>query len=80
MCYEAQFPLLTHSICFQVTVLLLYHTSISTKSPKDWNEFEYKIQVTPNSSLQACCMTLYPATDPAVGVEGRSVIVYRGVK
>ncbi|XP_019379850.1 PREDICTED: nuclear mitotic apparatus protein 1 isoform X3 [Gavialis gangeticus] len=29
----------------KVTVLLLYHTSISIKSPKDWNEFEYKIQV-----------------------------------
>uniref|UniRef100_A0A7M4FH73 Nuclear mitotic apparatus protein 1 n=1 Tax=Crocodylus porosus TaxID=8502 RepID=A0A7M4FH73_CROPO len=28
----------------KVTVLLLYHTSISIKSPKDWNEFEYKIQ------------------------------------
>ncbi|XP_074810438.1 nuclear mitotic apparatus protein 1 isoform X2 [Natator depressus] len=28
----------------KVTMLLLYHASMSTKSPRDWNEFEYKIQ------------------------------------
>ncbi|KFV80651.1 Nuclear mitotic apparatus protein 1, partial [Struthio camelus australis] len=29
----------------KVAVLLLYHTSMSSKSPRDWNEFDYKIQV-----------------------------------
>ncbi|NXS54093.1 NUMA1 protein, partial [Brachypteracias leptosomus] len=29
----------------KVTVLLLYHTSISCQSPGDWNEFDYKTQV-----------------------------------
>ncbi|XP_044879104.1 nuclear mitotic apparatus protein 1 isoform X1 [Mauremys mutica] len=28
----------------KVTMLLLYHASMSTKSPRDWTEFEYKIQ------------------------------------
>lgn len=38
-------------------MLLLYHASMSTKSPRDWNEFEYKIQV----ALASCIQT------PAVG-------------
>ncbi|NWU17266.1 NUMA1 protein, partial [Cephalopterus ornatus] len=29
----------------KVAVLLLYHTSMSCKSPGDWNEFDYKTQV-----------------------------------
>ncbi|XP_071421433.1 nuclear mitotic apparatus protein 1 [Pithys albifrons albifrons] len=29
----------------KVSVLLLYHTSMSCKSPGDWNEFDYKTQV-----------------------------------
>ncbi|XP_075598800.1 nuclear mitotic apparatus protein 1 isoform X4 [Balearica regulorum gibbericeps] len=29
----------------KVAVLLLYHTSMSCKSPRDWNEFDYKTQV-----------------------------------
>ncbi|XP_067161437.1 nuclear mitotic apparatus protein 1 isoform X2 [Apteryx mantelli] len=29
----------------KVAVLLLYHTSMSSKSPRDWNAFDYKIQV-----------------------------------
>ncbi|NXF41915.1 NUMA1 protein, partial [Nyctibius bracteatus] len=29
----------------QVAVLLLYHTSMSCKSPGDWSEFDYKTQV-----------------------------------
>ncbi|NXX38177.1 NUMA1 protein, partial [Tricholaema leucomelas] len=29
----------------QVAVLLLYHTSMSCKTPRDWNEFDYKTQV-----------------------------------
>ncbi|XP_075775767.1 nuclear mitotic apparatus protein 1 isoform X2 [Pelodiscus sinensis] len=28
----------------KVTMLLLYHASMSSKSPRNWNEFEYKIQ------------------------------------
>ncbi|XP_067395170.1 nuclear mitotic apparatus protein 1 isoform X3 [Emydura macquarii macquarii] len=28
----------------KVTMLLLYHASMSTRNPRDWNEFEYKIQ------------------------------------
>ncbi|XP_074871395.1 nuclear mitotic apparatus protein 1 isoform X2 [Carettochelys insculpta] len=28
----------------KVTMLLLYHASMSTKSPRDWDEFEYRIQ------------------------------------
>ncbi|NWV58676.1 NUMA1 protein, partial [Malurus elegans] len=29
----------------KVAVLLLYHTAMSCKSPRDWNEFDYKTQV-----------------------------------
>lgn len=29
-------------------MLLLYHTSMSCKSPGDWNEFDYNTQVTPS--------------------------------
>ncbi|NXW69118.1 NUMA1 protein, partial [Hirundo rustica] len=29
----------------KVAVLLLYHTSMSSKNPGDWNEFDYKTQV-----------------------------------
>ena len=29
-------------------MLLLYHTSMSCKSPGDWNEFDYKTQVIPS--------------------------------
>ncbi|OXB78034.1 UNVERIFIED_CONTAM: hypothetical protein H355_013583, partial [Colinus virginianus] len=29
----------------KVAVLLLYHSSMSSKSPRDWNEFDYQIQV-----------------------------------
>ncbi|KAM6144692.1 LOW QUALITY PROTEIN: nuclear mitotic apparatus protein 1-like [Phoenicopterus ruber ruber] len=29
----------------KVAVLLLYHTSMSCKSPRDWNEFDYETQV-----------------------------------
>ncbi|NWR50355.1 NUMA1 protein, partial [Regulus satrapa] len=29
----------------KVAVLLLYHTSVSSKSPGDWNEFDYRTQV-----------------------------------
>ncbi|NXO76255.1 NUMA1 protein, partial [Sitta europaea] len=29
----------------KVTVLLLYHTSMSSKNPGDWNEFDYNTQV-----------------------------------
>lgn len=28
-------------------MLLLYHTSMSSKNPGDWNEFDYKTQVIP---------------------------------
>lgn len=31
----------------QVAVLLLYHTSVSSKNPGDCNEFDYKTQVIP---------------------------------
>uniref|UniRef100_A0A8C3K5A5 Nuclear mitotic apparatus protein 1 n=1 Tax=Calidris pygmaea TaxID=425635 RepID=A0A8C3K5A5_9CHAR len=33
-----------------VAVLLLYHTSMSCRSPGDWNEFDYKTQVIPSGS------------------------------
>ncbi|NXX81772.1 NUMA1 protein, partial [Urocolius indicus] len=36
----------------KVAVLLLYHTSISCKSPGDWNEFDYKTQVELAAILQ----------------------------
>ncbi|XP_048807360.1 LOW QUALITY PROTEIN: nuclear mitotic apparatus protein 1 [Lagopus muta] len=29
----------------KVAVLLLYHSSMSSKSPRDWNEFDYQVQV-----------------------------------
>uniref|UniRef100_A0A8C3PPS3 Nuclear mitotic apparatus protein 1 n=1 Tax=Calidris pygmaea TaxID=425635 RepID=A0A8C3PPS3_9CHAR len=35
---------------FQVAVLLLYHTSMSCRSPGDWNEFDYKTQVIPSGA------------------------------
>ncbi|NWS78086.1 NUMA1 protein, partial [Crotophaga sulcirostris] len=35
----------------KVTVLLLYHTSMSSRSPGDWNEFDYETQVIPSGFL-----------------------------
>lgn len=34
----------------KMTMLLLYHSSMSSRSPRDWEQFEYKIQVRPCAS------------------------------
>lgn len=43
----------------KMTMLLLYHSTMSSKSPRDWDQFEYKIQVssfasTPPSRPSLC--------------------------
>lgn len=42
-----------------MTMLLLYHSTMSSKSPRDWEQFEYKIQVSPVPPPQASGPSLY---------------------